>query len=227
MARSSLGPVPAFGVEHEPVEIRVRASRPAEVDAPDRRRLPVAQSQQLGAVRPYNATRGLARLPVVLAELHGGPNLVALALAFLLVGGDPIAAPRGDVLQAQQIAQRLLERAAAALAYVRPVADGDRMEVAADAAQLRPLGGKALSVRVGVDGEDHLVDEISSALVIDHAARAELGDGQEARALYEVFGLASRPSATTGDERGQRQPREAVAGQESLAGEIAIAVEVA
>ena len=39
---------------------------------------------------------------LVLGELDGRPDLVALALAFFLVGRDAVAAPGGDVLQAQK-----------------------------------------------------------------------------------------------------------------------------
>ena len=58
--------------------------------------------------------------------------------------------------------------------------------------------------------------------MIDDGARAELGDGQEARAGDELVARRARP----GNEGRQRQAREVVAGQEALAREVAVAVEV-
>ena len=82
--------------------------------------------------------------PVDLGELDGGADLVALALALLLVGGDPVAPPGRDVLEAEQLGQRLLERGSAALAEVGAAALRDRVQVAAAGAQLRALGRQAV-----------------------------------------------------------------------------------
>ena len=61
--------------------------------------------------------------------------------------------------------------------------------------------------------------------MVDEAARTELGQREEARTL-EV-GLPPPTVPTRRDVGEQRQPREVVAGQEALGGEIAVGVEVA
>jgi hypothetical protein len=59
--------------------------------------------------------------------------------------------------------------------------------------------------------------------VVDHRAGSELGDADEPGAL-DVIAFAAAVQA--GDIGGQRQPRERVAGQEPLGGEVAVGVEV-
>src|SRR5581483_12491685 len=68
------------------------------------------------------------------------------------------------------------------------------------------------------------VDEVARALVVDDAARPELGDREETRPLQEL--VASLPIATRRDEGREWEAREAVARQEALAREITVAVEV-
>ncbi len=78
---------------------------------------------------------------------------------------------------------------------------------------------------VGAEVEIDLVDPVARALVVDQRARAELGDGQEARARDElVAALALAPARHVGRER---QAREVVAGQEALRREVAVGVEIA
>src|SRR5437867_544602 len=60
--------------------------------------------------------------------------------------------------------------------------------------------------------------------MVDDRAGAELGDRQEARACHELVAASSR--ASSWDVGREREPREAVAGQKTLASEIAVAVEV-
>jgi hypothetical protein len=106
----------------------------------------------------------------------------------------------------------------AALAEIGAFASDRRVDVAAGAAALS--GGRD-GAGVFPRGHEDPVDDVARALVVDDRAWAELGDGQEARAGDELVALAA-----TGDEGRKRQAREVVAGQEALAREIAVAVEV-
>ena len=126
-----------------PLSLRLR---PAEVDPPDGRGLAELELQKLGAVLPGHESGPFRDATFVLGELDGRADLVALPLALLLVGGDPVAAAGGDVLQAQEIPQWRVEQGVAALADVRSRAFGDLVQVAAGAAQLRALGRQAVSV---------------------------------------------------------------------------------
>ncbi len=76
-----------------------------------------------------------------------------------------------------------------------------------------------------LEGEQRADDAVGAALVIDEAARAELGERQEARTLQ--VGLASPSIVRRRHVRHQRQAREVVARQEALGGEVAVGVEVA
>ncbi len=72
--------------------------------------------------------------------------------------------------------------------------------------------------------EDDLVNLVASALVVDDASRAEFGDREEARTREELVIGALEPAA--GNVGREREPREVVAGEETLACEVAVAVEV-
>ena len=107
------------------------------------------------------------------------------------------------------------------LAEVRRRLVPERVDVAAPLAAGRPPRQRRL---VPLDRQDHLVDQVPRALVVDVAARAELRDREEARARQElVLALLPPPARQV---RGERQAREVVAGEERLGGEVAVAVEV-
>src|SRR5262245_14774266 len=80
------------------------------------------------------------------------------------------------------------------------------------------------AVLVSLDGENDLVDHVARALVVDDAARAELGDCEEARTGEEL--VHTPLLATAGQESRQRKAWEVVPWKEALAREVAIAVEV-
>ena len=64
----------------------------------------------------------------------------------------------------------------------------------------------------------------TGTLVIDEGPGAKLRDGEETRAGDKLLGLLR--GAPARDVRGQRKAREIIAGQETFAGEIAIAVKI-
>src|SRR5262245_57192022 len=70
-------------------------------------------------------------------------------------------------------------------------------------------------------------DLVASALVVDQGSWAELADRQEARALEVVATVGVSGALAHGrDVSREWQPREGVAGQEALGGEVAVGVEV-
>src|SRR5262249_50098161 len=83
--------------------------------------------------------------------------------------------------------------------------------------QQAPLHGAYTGWQLG------LVDTIGAALVVDQAARAELGDGNEPRPLPAG---AFRTGGRGGHIGIKRKAREIVAGEEALGREIAIGIEV-
>src|ERR1035438_9695670 len=87
----------------------------------------------------------------------------------------------------------MLERGLAALAEVGAAALRDRVQVAAAAAQLRAIRRQRLLLARLRNREDHLVDEISRALVVDDAPWTELGDRQEAGTLDELVTVLPAP----------------------------------
>ena len=82
-----------------------------------------------------------------------------------------------DVLQAEEVVHGRGQRRAALLAEVRVVIVVHRVQVAARLAQLEARGQRLLVP----DRQDHLVDDVLRALVVDERPRPELGDRQEAR----------------------------------------------
>ena len=78
---------------------------------------------------------------------------------------------------------------------------------------------------VRAEVEVDFVNAVASALVVDEGARAELGDGEEARAGDEF--VAAFALAAGGHIGGEGQAREVVARQETLSGEVAVGVEIA
>ena len=75
------------------------------------------------------------------------------------------------------------------------------------------------------DGQQSLGDAVLAALVVDEAVGAELAQRQEARTRQET--LATDVAAACRQVGQQRQAWEVVARQETLAGQIAVGVEVA
>src|SRR5687768_11931328 len=72
--------------------------------------------------------------------------------------------------------------------------------------------------------ENDLAHAILAAFVIDDAARAEFGEAKETRPGEE--GIFADTFLARWHERHERQTREVIAGQEALAGKIAVGIEV-
>src|SRR5208282_3876381 len=149
-------------------------------------------------------------------------NVEALPLPLLVVGRDPFGGQGLDVVDAQNVEDRMdagdrvsTRHATLSLLGVR------RPAIIADE---QPVGCQPALGRTQFGAQSSLVDAIRAALVIDEAARAKLCDGQEACAL-EIRRIAALVSAR-GDEGVQRQPGEIVAGQEALGREIAVGKEI-
>src|SRR5947209_5463486 len=97
------------------------------------------------------------------------------------------------------------------------------MQIAAPPAVLGLAGENVLALPLA-HRQDGLVDDVSRPLVVDEGAGAELCNGEETRPREKLIASAHEsPSRNVGR---QRQARETVAWEESLAGEVAIAVEV-
>ena len=98
------------------------------------------------------------------------------------------------------------------------------MQVAAARAQFGAGGDQAV-VSLQIDRKDHPVDRVTRTLVVDDAARAEFGNGQEARSAEILVALVfAQPAA--GNVGRERQPGEVVSRQKALAGEVAVAIEI-
>jgi len=128
------------------------------------------------ALHPAQAIQWAA---LVLGEAHGGANLETLAHALLFVRIDFVAAPGGDVLQAEELAEREAEGRLAAFTYIKAHAVADGVQVAALLALLCAACGHILVI---FHSENDAVDDVARAFVVDDGARAKLGDRQEARA---------------------------------------------
>ena len=151
----------------------------------------------------------------------------ALALAFFVVRGDVLGRIRGNVLDAVRVAHDLgvAKRLSAGVAHRPIVAEVTCAAVRTDSH--RPGGQPRVGrCRIPVtEREQGSNDPIGAPLVVDEAARTELGKRKETRAL-EVC-LASTTLPTRRDVREERQSREVVPGQEALRGEVAVGIEVA
>ena len=123
-------------------------------------------------------------------EAHPGHQVVAEAEALLLVGVDAVAAAGGHVLHPEEVLPGRGQAHAAAFAQVRRRFVAERVKVAAGLAQHGPAGELRL-VALALDRQDDLVDHVAGALVVEDAARAELGDGEEARAAQELVAAAA------------------------------------
>ena len=165
--------------------------------------------------------RSARRAAAVLGEPHAGLDLVA----------QPRRSSSSELIFSRRLVETFWSRNSGAragtaarlapLAAVGPDAVGHRVEVAAGRAELGLLGGELV---VLLDREDDPVDLVARALVVDDRAGPELGDRQEPGPRHELVPRLPRPPGR--DVGRQRQPGEVVAGQEPLAGEVAVAVEV-
>jgi len=159
--------------------------------------------------------------------LVGRLQLEPLPLPLLVVRGDAIGRLRRHVLDAEDVVHDLglAERSAAGMAVRSLVFEVARAARAADPHRCRGeprVGGRSALVTDRQDGAD---DAVRAALVIDEAARPELGEREEARAL-EVR-LTTAAVARRGNVGHEGEAREVVAGQEALGREVAVRVEVA
>src|SRR5262249_26324882 len=140
--------------------------------------------------------------------------------AFLLIRGDPVPPPGAHSSKAQQRPGGVDQRLAAVIAHVD--ANGFRVQVATVAAAACAAGGQAVLARVGW-WELGTEDLIAGALVVDPRAGAELANADEPGPL-DVVAVAAAGQAR--DVSREWQPRERVAGQEPLGGEIPVGVKV-
>src|SRR5208337_386086 len=214
-------PEPLLAIEHETIAVLVTASPPPEVDPPDGGCVSVDQLEE-GLTVLGDLTRAALEYAAHVLEPQPAADFVTEAGPFLFIAGDPIAPLGRHVLKPQEVIQALEIRLLAVLTEViSGLTWGKLLDIAARAALLGGLGDR--SVAVG-DRQDDLVDDVGGALVIDDAARAELGDRQEARAREEF--VAALDAFPRGDERGERQAGEVVARQKALAGKVAVGVEI-
>ena len=212
---------PVAGDWVEPEAVRLPGGSPGrpEVRAPDQGRVAVGEARDRLAVGVLCGRVEPARPVAVVLEPVGGDDPEPGAAALLLIGGDPLPLPGEDRMQRQQPVLRRGELDVAHLATV--VAWRDRVVIPAPRATVRVLGAD-LPGRVGWQLD--AVDLVPGALVVDEGPRAELPDCQEPGPLHVVALAPHAPAA--GDIGGDGQPRERVAGQEPLGGEVPVRVEV-
>src|SRR5690554_4523503 len=223
-----LDPVAVDGVDHEAIDGGVFAPLPAQVDAPQVSLLGILHLGEQVIALAHLATDYL-ELAIFLRVLERGAQIVALSHALLFVAGDPRDGTGGDVLNAKEVMYLLGfgQRRAAGHAEVE-VKLLVEVPVVAVGTDPDPLFGQPGFIHLLLlhGTEDHPLDAVLLALVIDQAERAEFRDSQEARPREHTAVALPAPLAGAGDEGGQRQAREVVAGEEALAGEVAVGLEV-
>ena len=158
---------------------------------------------------------------------EGRLQVEALALALLVVGGDLLGRLRGDVLDAVGVAHHLgvAERVPAGVAHGKFIVEVARTAARADAHRLGGefrIGCRRIAV---TERQERPHDPVGLTFVVDEAARAELGEREEARALQ--VGLPPAAIAARRDVGEQGEPGEIVPRQETLGGEVPVGVEVA
>ena len=158
----------------------------------------------------------------MLGEAHRAADLVADPQPLLLGRADAVSALGHNVLQAEEWLKRRGQRLPASLAEIRPGTAGRRVEIAALRAALGCRHGDVAPL--ALDGQNDLRDPVARPFVVDDRPRPELLDGQKARTGKEFIAPATIPAA--GDVCRQRQAREVVPRQESLARKVAITVEI-
>ena len=155
-------------------------------------------------------------------EKHG-LYFEALPLPIFVIGGDPLGRLGLDVVDAQHIADRM-NPTHSRIAGVAPF----RLVVAMSGATLfanEDRCGRKAATFLGPNTwrQLGLVNAVGAPLVIDQAARAEFGNGDEASPLQICRLRAGAHRRHVGVER---QPRKVVAGQEAFGRKIAVGVEV-
>ena len=222
-------PPASFEVEQEAVLVAVLAAGPADVDAGERRGVAVGQAGALVAAGVGGDGGPHAGLAVDLGPPVRVADLVAPALALLGVGIDPVLPAGGHAGHPEQ---RTIappgggEVRVAPLAPVRRSARRCGVKVTAHAALRGGAGDDRIcggGVDIRADGDHDPVHPVHGAFVVDERLGAELGDGDEPRPAEVLIPGLAPPG---GDPRGQRQPGEAVAGQEALRREVPVGVEV-
>ena len=211
-------PESSLGIEHEAVLFFRLTTGPAEVDPPELGGLAVDEFGHFLAVLT-DAGDSAGGAAAVFDEPHGGTEVVAEADSFLFVAVDPLAAFRRDVLETEKVGKFALHCRLAMVTEIRARPAGYRVQVAAAGAQFGAAGEDVVA-----DGQNDLVDRVFGAFVVDDRPGAELGDRQEPGPREEF--VAPFLSPATRNVGRERQPRETVAGQETFAGKVAIAVEV-
>jgi hypothetical protein len=204
-------PGAGLGVEQEARDLVRLAAAPAEVDPPDVSGVAIGQGGEQLVTGSEELGDGLSRSAVDPGEMDVGPQVVADPQALLFVGRDPIAAVRGHVAHAEQVGVDARDATPTVGAEVGGGGVLQGLDVSAELAAEHPGQQSAVLRGLGVGAEDDLADHVARALVIDDRLRAELGDGEEARARQElVVVLQSTPRAR--QVRGEWQAREVVAG---------------
>jgi len=180
-----------------------------------RRRVNELQERLASLVGHHGRDAPLAR-PAGGGELEVGGYVVTVTHPFLFLAGDALPAAGIDVRGLEQSGVGVTiagEAALAVVAYVHALVGVEVSAVAADLHLEEPL------FQVGKDGLE-AGHPVLGTLVVDEVLGAELGDGQEAGPRHVIAFPFPR------DEGGKGQAGEVIAGKESLAGQVAVGVEV-
>ena len=220
------GPVAGYRIDAEAVNRLVGSAARPFVQARNRCPGAVCHSHDLALLVEGRPVQHID-FPVADCPLERRLQFKALTLALFVVGRDLLGRLRGDVLDPIRVAHDLgvAERRPAGVAHREIVVE---VPCAAGRADSHGVGGQ---LRVGsrrplVTGrEQDAHNPVCAPLVIDEAARAELGQRKEPRSLE----ISRPPSAVPSrrDVREERQPWEVVPRKEALCGKVAVRVEVA
>ena len=152
-------------------------------------------------------------------------NIEPLVLALLVVGGDPLRRQRLDIVDPQNIADRVRDGHGGTASVTPPrlvlVVNG-----AAGIANEERCCRKFPTVFGSHTGRKFCaIDAEGAALVVDQASRPEFGDRKEPRAL-KICGPPARSAANRRHIGIKRQPRKVIAAQEAFGREITVGVEI-